>query len=129
MSVPTICICIEKSQKGNRDITPWISWFLGCLIRSIEKSETIIDKILTKARFWQKHSQTIMNERQKKVVNKLLDTGIGQFEGSLTTKKYVSLTKTSRATAFREISDLVGKKVLTQDPHSKGRNVRYDLDW
>ena len=120
---------LEKSQKSGCDITEWVKWFLGCLIRSMEESENLIAKVLAKAEFWQKHRQTAMNERQRKVVNRLLDTGKGQFEGGLTTRKYVSLTKTSRATAFREISDLVEKRVLIQDSKSKGRSVRYDLNW
>ena len=70
-----------------------------------------------------------MNERQKKVVNRLLDTGKDGFQGGLTTRKYVSLAKVSRATAFRGISDLVDKKVLIQETESKGRSVRYDLNW
>ena len=120
---------LEKVSKGKGDITEWLAWFLGCLIRSIEKSESLIAKVLAKAEFWQSHSQTMMNERQRKVVNRLLDTGVGQFEGGLTTRKYVSLNKTSRATAFREISDLVEKKLLVQDQKSKGRSVSYDLNW
>lgn len=120
---------LEKRQKGTSDITEWIVWFLSCLIRAMEKSETLITKVLAKAEFWQRCSQIPMNERQRKVVNRLLDAGKGKFEGGLTTRKYVSLTKTSRATAFREISDLVEKKVLIQTPKSKGRNVHYDLNW
>ncbi len=120
---------LEKSQKGDGDITEWLNWFFGCLIRSIEKSETIVAKVIAKAEFWQRHSQTSMNERQRKVVNRLLDTDKGEFKGGLTTRKYVSLAKTSRATAFREIDDLVEKKVLIKDPASKGRSVRYDLNW
>lgn len=120
---------LERSQKGDMDLTEWLKWFLACLMRSMEKSETIIAKVLVKSEFWQRHAQTSMNDRQRKVVNKLLDAGRGGFQGGLTTKKYVSMAKTSRATAFREISDLVDKKILVQDPDSKGRNVRYDLDW
>lgn len=119
---------LEKCSKGGSDITAWLEWFLGCLIRAMERSETIIAKVLAKVEFWQRHSQTTMNERQRKVVNRLLDAGVGQFQGGLTTRKYVSLAKTSRATAFREIADLVEKKVLVQDPKSKGRNVSYELD-
>lgn len=118
---------LEKCSKANSDITPWLVWFLGCLIRAMEKSETIIARVLAKAEFWQKHAQTTMNERQRKVVNRLLDSGEGQFQGGLTTRKYVSLTKVSRATAFREISDLLDKGVLIQNPRSKGRSVSYDL--
>lgn len=120
---------LEKCSHDGSDITEWLEWFLGCLIHAMEKSETIIAKVLAKAEFWQTHSQTIMNERQRKVVNRLLDAGEGQFQGGLTTRKYVSLTKTSRATAFREISDLVDKKIMIQRPESKGRSVSYDLNW
>lgn len=120
---------LEKCSKDGRDITEWLEWFLGCLIRAMEKSGTTIAAVLAKAEFWQTHSQTIMNERQRKVVNRLLDAGEGQFQGGLTTRKYVSLTKASRATAFREISDLVDKKVLIQRPQGKGRSVSYDLNW
>jgi len=120
---------LEKCSKGKNDLTQWLSWFLGCANRAMQKSERIIGNVLAKADFWQRHTQTTLNERQRKVVNRLLDTGQGQFKGGLTTRKYVSLTKASRATAFREIVDLVEKKVLIQDPKSKGRSVRYDLNW
>lgn len=120
---------LEKCSKGKSDVTEWLSWFLGCANRAMQKSERIIGNVLAKADFWQHHSQTTLNDRQRKVVNRLLDAGEGQFEGGLTTRKYVSLTKTSRATAFREIADLLEKEVLTQDPKSKGRSVRYDLNW
>jgi len=118
---------LEKSSKGKSDLTAWLTWFMDCSYRAMQKSETIIGNVLAKAEFWQHHSQTEMNERQRKVVNRLLDAGQGQFEGGLTTRKYASMAKTSRATAFREISDLVEKKVLVQAPQSKGRNVHYDL--
>lgn len=119
---------LEQTQKGTGDITAWLEWFLGCLTRAMEKSEKIIAKVLAKAEFWRNHSATQMNERQRKVVNRLLDAGVGEFQGGLTTRKYVALTKTSRATAFREMSDLVEKEVLVQDSKSKGRSVRYDLN-
>lgn len=120
---------LEKSQKGDQDITEWLKWFLESLIRSMKKSEIIIAKILVKAGFWQKHSQTSMNDRQRKVVNRLLDAGKGEFKGGLTTRKYVAMAKISRATAFREIDDLVEKRVLIKDPVSKGRSVKYDINW
>ncbi len=120
---------LERSSKGKGDLTEWLMWFLECLTRAMERSETIIVHVLAKAEFWQRNAQVNMNERQRKVVNRLLDAGEGQFLGGLTTRKYVALTKISRATAFREISELVDKGVLKKDPTSKGRNVRYDLNW
>ncbi|MBI4208443.1 MAG: Fic family protein [Deltaproteobacteria bacterium] len=119
---------LKRCQKGEKDITPWLSWFLECLLRAMEKSERLIGKVLAKAEFWKKHGQTTINERQRKVLNRLLDSGRGGFQGGLTTRKYVSLTGVSRATGYREISDLVNKKTLRQNA-GKGRNVSYDLNW
>lgn len=120
---------LEKCQKSDLDITDWLEWFLACLIRAMERSETIIARVLAKAEFWQRHNQTLMNERQRKAVNRLLDAGEGGFQGGLTTRKYVSLTKASRATAFREIADLVNQRVLNQKRDGKGRSTSYDLNW
>ncbi|MEI6438510.1 MAG: Fic family protein [Candidatus Omnitrophota bacterium] len=120
---------LEKSSKGSGDISLWLEWFLGCLTRAMERSEVTIARVLAKAEFWQIHSQTGMNERQRKIVNRLLDAGEGRFQGGLTTRKYVSLAKTSRATAFREIADLVDKKVLVRRAEGQGRSVSYELNW
>ena len=119
---------LEKSSKANRNITDWLSWFLDCYQRAIQRSDKIIGLVLAKADFWQRHAQAIMNERQKKIVNRLLDAGKDGFQGGLTTRKYVSMAKVSRATAFREISDLLEKGILRQKP-AKGRSVSYDLNW
>ena len=116
---------LEKCSRGN-DITGWLGWFLGCYKRAVGRVEKIIANVLAKAEFWQCHLQTEMNERQRKVVNRLLDAGKKGFEGGLTTRKYVSMAKVSRATAFREISDLLEKGILLQNP-AKGRSVSYDL--
>lgn len=118
---------LEKCSKGS-DVTDWLSWFLGCYTRSVEGAEKIIANVLAKAEFWQKHQHLEMNERQRKVLNRLLDVGKGRFQGGLTTRKYVSMTKVSRATAFREISDLLEKGILLQNS-AKGRSVRYDINW
>jgi Fic family protein len=117
---------LERSQKGNGDITEWLLWFLGCMERAIEKSETLIAGVLAKASFWQKHGQTPMTTHQRKVVNRLLDFEPGGFEGGLTTRKYVSMAKVSRATAYREISDLVSKGILVPN-EARGRSISYRL--
>ena len=120
---------LEKCSKaGKADLTEWLAWFLGCYRRSIQKSDKIIGNVLTKADFWQGHAQTGLNARQKKVLNRILEAGCGNFTGGLTTRKYVSITGASRATAFREIADMLDKKVLRQ-LSGKGRNVHYDLVW
>jgi len=120
---------LEKCTKSDStDVTKWLVWFLECFERAIQGSDKIIGNVLAKAEFWQEHAQTGFNERQKKVLNRLLDAGPGGFEGGLTTRKYVSIAKVSRATAFREISDLLEKKILRQ-LSGKGRSVHYDLIW
>jgi len=118
---------LEKCSKGN-NITGWLVWFLGCYARAIERTKKIIEVVLAKAEFWQNHNKPEINERQRKAVNRLLDAGKGGFEGGLTTRKYVGMSKVSRATAFREISDLLQKGFLRQNP-AKGRSISYDLNW
>ncbi len=119
---------LESCQRSAGDITPWLAWFLECYTRAVENSEILLKKVLEKAAFWHHFAQISLNDRQKKAINLLLDTGKGKFLGGLTSRKYVSACKTSRATAFREISDLLDKKVLVKNP-TKGRNVSYDLNW
>ncbi len=119
---------LEQSQKGDSDITAWLLWFLGCLERAIGNSQTLIAKVLATAGFWQYYGQTSLNERQRKVINRLLEAGRDGFEGGLTTKKYASLTKISRATAFREISDLLSKGIIKEN-QGRGRSMSYDLVW
>lgn len=117
---------LEKCQKGKGDITPWMIWFLGCFERAVQHSENLIKGVLVKAQFWNRMGQTPLNANQIKVLNKLLDAEPRGFEGGLTTRKYVSIAKVSRATAYRDIDDLVKKKALKKNP-SKGRNVNYRL--
>lgn len=119
---------LEKCQKGDLNITAWLVWFVDCFARAITRSDKLISTVLQKARFWEIHSQTEISARQRKVINRLLDAGKGGFKGGLTTRKYAGMTKISKATGYREITDLLNKKVLTQNP-GKGRSVSYDLTW
>lgn len=119
---------LEASQKDKGNVTGWLEWYLECYRRAVEKAKTLVGDVLAKAEFWQRHAEAQINERQRKVVNRLLDAGKGGFEGGLTTRKYVSMAKVSRATAFREISELLEKGILRQNP-AKGRSVSYDLNW
>jgi Fic family protein len=84
--------------------------------------------VLDKAIFWKAHHETPISDRQRKVINRLLDAGKGGFEGGLTTRKYVSLAGVSRATAFREIDQLMKAGILKQNP-ARGRSVSHDLSW
>ena len=119
---------LEDVQRCRVEVTEWYLWFIKCLIASIEHSQYIIANVFMRVDFWNQHAQSQLNERQKKVLNRVLEVGPGNFIGGLTTRKYVSIAKTSRATAFREISDMLDKRVLRQLP-GKGRSVNYDLIW
>lgn len=119
---------LEDVQRCRVDATEWYLWFIKCVTVAIKYSQGSIANIFMRAEFWNRHAQTQLNERQKKVLNRILEAGPGKFTGGLTTRKYVSMAKVSRATAFREIADMLDKKVLRQLP-GKGRSVRYDLIW
>ncbi|NVO10810.1 MAG: Fic family protein [Bacteroidales bacterium] len=113
---------LEKTQKGNLDITEWIKWFLNCLINSLKSSDSVLVKVLFKADFWTKQSKIIINERQKKLLNKLLD-GI---DGKLTSSKWAKIAKCSKDTAIRDINDLIDKDIL-QKESAGGRSTNYEL--
>lgn len=116
---------LEKTQKGSGDVTDWLIWFLGCFARAIEKSEDIMNGVFAKSQFWQQHAQAPLSERQKKVINRLLDVGAEGFEGGLTTQKYASITHCSRATAFRELDQLLELGMVRRV--GQGRSARYEL--
>ena len=110
------------------EITNWLIWFLECMNRAILNSNSLLERIMIKARFWKTFAQTLLNNRQTKVINRLLDAGPNGFEGGLKNKQYMGITHTSRATAQRELADLVQKKVLVRLPGG-GRSASYDLNW
>lgn len=113
---------LEKSQKGSLDITPWLLWFLSCLDRAIENAEVTLASVLQKSKFWDRHRNVELNERQKKVLNRLIDG----FEGKLTSSKWATITKCSQDTASRDIQDLINKKIIVKDPGG-GRSTSYSL--
>jgi Fic family protein len=119
---------LEHTNRGDGDLTEWLRWFLGCTGRAISRSERLLANVLLKARFWRRHAQTELNARQLKAIARLLEAGPDGFEGRLTNRKYANLTHTSRATAQRELSDLVSKGVLGRNPGG-GRSASYDLVW
>lgn len=116
---------LETTQKGNCDITDWLTWFLDCYARSIRRSEELLDGVFLRAEFWQRHAQVTFSDRQRKVVNRLLEAGSDGFEGGMTTRKYAALTGASRATAFRELDQMYEAGILLRT--GQGRSVRYDL--
>ena len=113
---------LEKTQKGSLDITNWIEWFLNTLLRAIEHSEKLLEKIIHKHYFWIKHAGVTLNDRQKMILNMLLD----DFEGVLNSKKWAKIAKCSQDTALRDIQDLVEKEILIKSEQG-GRSTNYTL--
>lgn len=113
---------LERTQKGGLDITPWLQWFLGCLDRSLLRAEDVHERVMRKARFWDAHPAHAFNERQRAMLNRLLDG----FIGKLTSSKWAALTKTSQDTASRDIADLIERGVLVKDA-AGGRSTSYSL--
>jgi Fic family protein len=111
---------LEETQKGPLDITPWMKWFLGCLGSAIDGARNALSAILSKARFWEQIQAFPLNDRQRLVLNRLLDG----FEGKLTTSKYAKLAKCSQDTALRDILPLVERGILHRNPEG-GRSTSY----
>jgi Fic family protein len=114
---------LERSQRGGLEITSWLEWFLGCLGRAIDGAEAGLASVLRKAKTWDRiNRQSPVNDRQRKVINRLLDG----FEGKLSTSKYAALTKCSQDTALRDIGILLERGILEQDAGG-GRSTSYHL--
>ncbi len=113
---------LEQSQKGDLDVTNWLTWFIACLERSFDRAQGTLDAVLRKARVWQQVGTAGVNDRQRKVINRLLDG----FEGKLTSSKYAKLTRCSSDTALRDIRDLLERGVLLRNPGG-GRSVSYRI--
>ena len=111
---------LERTQKGLMDITNWLKWFMECLIKALEVTDESLAKVLTKAKFWEKHATTILSKRQQTIINHLLD----DFYRKLTTSKWAKMAKCSQDTALRDIQDLIDKNVLKKDSGG-GRSTSY----
>lgn len=113
---------LEKTQKGNLDITNWIVWFLNCLINALKSTDSVLTRVLFKAEFWQKHRNTSINDRQRKLLNKLMN----RFDGKLTSSKWAKIAKCSKDSAVRDINDLIDKGILQKEA-AGGRSTNYEL--
>lgn len=113
---------LEETQKGTLDITKWLEWFLECLLNALKASDLVLSKVLCKHKFWNKYAKVTLNERQIKLLNKLLDG----FEGKLTSGKWAKIGKCSSDTALRDIQDLITKEILISEG-SGGRSTNYIL--
>ncbi|MDR2689480.1 MAG: Fic family protein [Azoarcus sp.] len=113
---------LERTQKATLEVTGWLSWFLAALGRAITSAQGTVDAVLVKARFWQRWAGTPLNERQVKLLNRLLDG----FEGKLTSSKWAAIAKCSPDTALRDITQLLEQGVLKRSPGG-GRSTGYEL--
>ncbi|MCB0534495.1 MAG: Fic family protein [Saprospiraceae bacterium] len=113
---------LEETQKGNLDVTDWLVWFLDCLTAALEATERTLAGVLHKARFWEMHRATPLNDRQRLMINKLFDG----FEGKLNTSKWAKIAKCSSDTALRDIQDLIEKGILEKEA-AGGRSTSYVL--
>jgi len=113
---------LEKTQKGNLEVTGWLQWFLNCLMNALNSTHTTLAKVLYKSQFWKKHTTTTFNDRQKLLLNKLLDG----FNGKLTSSKWAKIAKCSDDTALRDIQDLITKQILRKES-AGGRSTNYEL--
>ena len=114
---------LERTQKGTMDVSAWMRWFLDCLGRAIDGSQATLSGVLDKARFWERVAHVSLNERQRRVITRILE---GEFEGKLTTSKWAKLSKCSQDTALRDITQLMAHGILVRNPGS-GRSTSYDL--
>ena len=113
---------LEGAQRGERDITAWLDWFLGCLCRAFERAEATLESGLDKARYWEEANRHAFNERQRHVLGRMLDN----WQGYLNTSKYAKLAKCSNDTALRDIRELLTAGILIQNPGG-GRSTSYRL--
>jgi Fic family protein len=113
---------LERTQKGTLDVTPWMEWFLACLSRAIDGAQAALAAVLAKGRFWQMLGTAPVNERQRLMLNRLLEG----FEGSLTTSKWAIIAKCSADTALRDMLQLVERGILVRNA-ARGRSTSYSL--
>jgi Fic family protein len=110
------------------DLTPWIKWHLTIFNNAMQQALKNIEYLIQKTKFWDIHRKNALNERQIKVLNKILDMGSENFDGGLSTKKYISMTQVSKATAQRDITELLEFGCIEQIEGTAGRNVRYKIN-
>lgn len=113
---------LEDIQNETMDVTPWVDWFLSCLGRAIAGAREVLAAVLNKAKFWESVRHISLNDRQRLILNRLLN----RFEGKLTTEKYAKIAKCSQDTAYRDILDLVVRGILVRNAE-KGRSTSYSL--
>ncbi len=114
---------LEKQQRSEPDITDWLDWFLECLGRAVSNAELTLSNVLFKAKLWDRINLTTINDRQRLIINRMLED---DFKGYMNTSKYAKLAKCSNDTALRDITDLKSKEIFIQNPGS-GRSTSYRI--
>jgi len=114
---------LESTQKGTMDVSKWLLWYFERLTEALVATDETLSKILVKAKFWELHKTTQLNERQVEMINKLL----GDFIGKLHSSKWAKMTKVHRDTARRDIQDLIKKGILL-DSGEGGRSTNYIMN-
>jgi Fic family protein len=117
---------LNRGQRGDKDVTEWVRWIVGRCADAYAAAAKIIDEALEKQRFWQNHLGTPFKERQRKVLQRLLDAGDGGFDDGLNAEKYIKLTGASKATATRDLAEMVRGGQLWK--LGEGKAVRYHLN-
>jgi Fic family protein len=115
---------LERTQKGSLDVTEWLAWFLASLTRAVGQAQRDLDGALSRTRVWQRFAGTPLNERQAKLIERLLDG----FTGKLTSSKWAAIAKCSPDTALRDINDLLARSILRKSD-AGGRSTHYELNW
>jgi len=116
---------LNRAQRGTGDVTDWLMWFIDTFRESCRSSLVLIDEPLARAIFWNQHRNVELNGRQRKALNRMLSSGAGKFEGGMTPRKYMALTKAKYITANRDLVDLVAKQLLVRE--GAGRSTYYNL--
>ncbi len=119
---------LEHTQRHGLAITEWLDWFLATLEAAIRDALDQVRHLLLKAQFWRHHDRAALNTRETKLLNRLLDAGPDGFEGGLNARKYMGMVPVSKATATRDLTDLLAKGCLQRRPGG-GRSTSYDLRW
>jgi Fic family protein len=113
---------LEHTQRSSTDVTAWLEWFVGCLTRTIDNAQDSLATVLQKSQFWDRHQGASLNDRQRQILNRLLDG----FEGKMTTSKWAKLAKCSQDTAYRDIQFLVDQRIMVKDD-AGGRSTSYSI--
>ena len=114
---------LNQAQRGDVDVTAWVRWFARQCTAAFDTANKVIDQAIEKRRFWDRNAAYELHERQRKVLQRLLDDGDGGFLGGLNVEKYMKMTGVSKATATRDLTEMVAGGQLWS--HGAGKAVRY----